>query len=283
MKILDLEQNTPEWEAFRRTHIGASDSPTICGVNPYKSAYKLWKEKAIGEKQPINDAMAKGAALEPEARKKASMHYGMEFTPLVIQHEEHDFLMASLDGFNPSKGALLEIKVVGDNTFAKTKEEGPLRSWIYQVHHQMECVGSCIDRAFIFVMHRESGHYHPFVVEREEEIIKEILLKDKEFYDRLINFNPPADTHRHRDDGTWKVLAEKLLETKKIAEEAEAEMKKLRDALIAACEGESCKGCGVTATKYMPKGSVDYSAIPEIKSIDLDKYRKPSKETWRVA
>jgi hypothetical protein len=30
------------------------------------------------------------------------------------------------------------------------------------------------------------------------------------------------------------------------------------------------------------KGRVDYEAIPEIKAIDLNKYRKGSTKTWKV-
>src|SRR6267142_2598086 len=130
MKILELEQNTPEWESFRRTHIGASDSPTICGVNPYKSPYRLWKEKAIGEASIENEAMRQGSLLEPEARQKAEKHFDMKLPPVVIQHSSFDFMMASLDGFNPSTGSLLEIKTVGDTTFEKTEKEGPSLSWI---------------------------------------------------------------------------------------------------------------------------------------------------------
>lgn len=283
MKILDLKQNTPEWEEFRRSHIGASDSPTICGVNPYKSPYKLWKEKAVGETTPRNEAMTLGLLLEPEARKLAEQHHRMKFSPLVVQHETHNFMMASLDGFSACTGAILEIKVVGDKTFEKTEEEGPLLSWIYQVQHQMECVDKTVDRAFIFVMHHRTKFAHPFMIERDDKIIEEIVIKGQEFYERLINFDAPKDTHRERDDISWKVLAEEMLATKKLGEQAEAKLKELRTKIIEACGGESCRGYGISATKYMPKGSVDYASIPEIKNLDLDKYRKPSKETWRVA
>jgi len=35
---VDLIQNTPEWEEWRFTGIGASDAPAIMGENRFKSA-----------------------------------------------------------------------------------------------------------------------------------------------------------------------------------------------------------------------------------------------------
>jgi hypothetical protein len=39
----------------------------------------------------------------------------------------------------------------------------------------------------------------------------------------------------------------------------------------------------VHTTKYIKKGNVDYAKIPELKGVNLDAYRKASKENWRVA
>ncbi len=43
-----LIQNTPEWHAFRRKRIGASDAPVIMGISPWKTPYQLWIEKTSG-------------------------------------------------------------------------------------------------------------------------------------------------------------------------------------------------------------------------------------------
>jgi putative phage-type endonuclease len=281
MQILDLEQNSPVWEEFRRTHIGASDSPTICGVNPYKSAYKLWKEKAVGEKQALNTAMKEGHRLEASARKLAQEHWDMEFSPLCVLHDSINYLMASLDGYNKDKGIGLEIKVVGDTTYEKVTKSGPLLPWIYQVNHQMECSDS--DSTYIFVMHRERGIFSAHQVGKDKSIVKEILEKDADFYERLLNFEPPEDSHQERADNPWRIASEEFLKAKFEAQQAEEYLKTCRQLLIDISGNESCKGFGVSTTRYISRGSIDYSKIPELKAIDLNAFRKEPKESWRVS
>jgi len=35
MKVVDLEQGTPQWLAWRRAGIGASEAPVIMGLSPW--------------------------------------------------------------------------------------------------------------------------------------------------------------------------------------------------------------------------------------------------------
>ena len=41
-------------------------------------------------------------------------------------------------------------------------------------------------------------------------------------------------------------------------------------------------GCGVEVLKSSRKGAIDYSAIPELRGIDLEQYRKPPVAVVRV-
>jgi len=45
MKLIAIQQNTPEWQQFRLTHFGASEAPTMLGVCPYKTREQLLCEK----------------------------------------------------------------------------------------------------------------------------------------------------------------------------------------------------------------------------------------------
>ena len=65
--------------------------------------------------------------------------------------------------------------------------------------------------------------------------------------------------------GLWKIL--KKLE---------------KDKLIEMTNNKNSYGSGICLTKTTRKGAIDYSSIPEIKEIDLEKYRKPSCEFWTV-
>ena len=41
-------------------------------------------------------------------------------------------------------------------------------------------------------------------------------------------------------------------------------------------------GCGVEVLKGSRRGAVDYSAVPELRGVDLEPYRKPPVEVVRI-
>ena len=122
MKYIDVEQGSPEWHELRRTKIGASNSPAILGISPYKTKNDVFNEMAFGEKPFINKAMSRGSLLEEEARTYLNNlnPFHIEdniFTPAVIVHDTMEFIMASLDGINKSETMILEIKCPGEKVY----------------------------------------------------------------------------------------------------------------------------------------------------------------------
>ena len=69
--LVELEQGTSQWLAWRHNGIGGSDASTIMGENRFESASKLLYEKrgSVILNSFQNKAMALGTKLEPEARK----------------------------------------------------------------------------------------------------------------------------------------------------------------------------------------------------------------------
>ena len=61
------------------------------------------------------------------------------------------------------------------------------------------------------------------------------------------------------------------------------EEREVRESLIQLSNGRNSKGMGFTVSKVVVKGSIDYSLVEELKGVDLEKYRKPNIESWRVA
>jgi hypothetical protein len=73
----------------------------------------------------------------------------------------------------------------------------------------------------------------------------------------------------------WKIIKDRMKE--------DEELEKIcREGLIYLSNGKSSKGCGISLTKVFKKGNIDYSKIPELKGVDLEKYRKPIQESWRI-
>lgn len=116
MRIVDgLPQNSAAWLAYRRSGIGASDAPALMNESPYGTPFSLWAEKTglLKREEPNAYALAameRGKRLEPEARFKFEARIGAKFPAINVMHDEHDFIKASLDGWEAVAKAFVEIK-----------------------------------------------------------------------------------------------------------------------------------------------------------------------------
>ena len=80
----------------------------------------------------------------------------------------------------------------------------------------------------------------------------------------------------------WISTAREAFEAQQIKQEAAEKERKLLDQLKVLSKNKSAAaGDFVFALSYR-KGSVDYSAIPELESIELDRYRKEDVLTWKL-
>lgn len=89
--------------------------------------------------------------------------------------------------------------------------------------------------------------------------------------------------YRERSDERWLELSEKLVAISKKMGELKQEYQELREEMIALADGDSCKGGGVRLLRTKRKGTIDYSKIPELESVELERYRKPPTESWNLA
>ncbi len=109
---------TAEQRAERRLSIGGSDIGTICGVNPHKTAFKLYLEK-IGQdeddERPETDPQLFGNIFEePTAQIYAIKHNATLHTfKEKLVHPDYDFLTANPDRVWLEEERLLEIKTTG--------------------------------------------------------------------------------------------------------------------------------------------------------------------------
>ena len=102
LELLQIEHNSPEWLAIRRTGIGGSDAAAILGKSHFKTNVKVWEEKTgLIEPDDISD--------------KEQVKYGKAVEDLLLQmfaldNPEYEvtsnkkivyrrgFMFASLDG-----------------------------------------------------------------------------------------------------------------------------------------------------------------------------------------
>ena len=85
-------------------------------------------------------------------------------------------------------------------------------------------------------------------------------------------------------DTEWLALAQKRLVLKEELDDVNKALKTINNQLIAFAKKKDCKvvGGGVQAFKVLRKGAVQYAKIPELKAINMDKYRKKDAEYWSV-
>ena len=184
MKIINVEQRTPAWEEFRLNKITATMAAPILGLCPYKTKLDMWNEvMGLKERDPMNAFMQRGIDLEDVARKKIEEDTGIMFPPVVVQHSEHDWMMASLDGLNQGLGIVLEIKCPGKTAMETARKQIIPAGYYAQMQHQMCVTGYAI--CYYFVFDGENGI--KMIVERDEGFIKRLIIEEKKFYDMMIN------------------------------------------------------------------------------------------------
>jgi putative phage-type endonuclease len=111
MKLVTLDQRTPEWLQWRQSGLGGSDAPAIVGVSPWRTPLQLWQQKTgQREKQAENSAMSRGRRLESTVQGLYEALLGYRIEPICCCHDDHSWLKASLDGWNAQRQIAVEIK-----------------------------------------------------------------------------------------------------------------------------------------------------------------------------
>lgn len=283
MKIIELEQGSQEWLNWRKSVITATDASCIMGNNPWTTAYKCWQRKlGLIEEQKSNEAMERGKRLEPEARAQFTERYGIEMQPMVVESTEFEFLGASLDGISQLGNHLLEIKCGGVKLHEMAAQGVIPPYYMDQMQHQLLVTRA--EKCFYYSYNGRDGIC--IEVLPDPEFINRFMPKAREFWKCVAFDEPPvlqdADYKNMSDEPSWKGLA---TEYRKIAEQIKS-LEEVKDSyrkeLLKLCKDQNCIGDGVKVMKTVIRGRVDYDSIPEIKGIDLEKYRKSSSTSWKI-
>src|SRR6185437_1551437 len=150
-----------------------------------------------------------------------------------------------------------------------------------QLQHQMEVCG--VSHIFYFSYNPTS--YKMLLIERDNNYIKELLDKEQAFYQCMQDCEPPGLVDRDyivRQDPIWLEMASKWRELRSKSKALENEEKSLREELLKLTGSMNCQGGGLRVNKVVRKGNIKYNAIPELKQVDLERYRDPITEYWKI-
>jgi putative phage-type endonuclease len=274
MKILDIKQNTPEWEELRYTKIGASDAPIIMGKSPFKKPDSLLREKLTRQRTYCSPAMRRGQELEPIARLYYSTIRKELYTPEVVQHDNYPWMIASLDGLSKI-GNILEIKCPLDNVFYQARGGKIPEYWLIQVQHQM-CVAD-VGKATIFVYSQdnpEESFAHQ--VKRNKTLIDKMVKMEEAFFQSMVKGQLPEEEKMDlREDSVWQEAAACWSQVKDELSDLQKNEEYWREKLIKLAGEKSAKGGGIKLSRLETRGFIDYEKVPQLKNVDLEPFRKP--------
>jgi putative phage-type endonuclease len=111
MKIVNVQQNSPEWHAHRGQYLNASDAPAMLGESKYKTRDQLLHEKATGITKEVDLGTQKlfddGHKYEALARPIAEKIIGVELYPVTATAGKYS---ASFDGIDMTETVIFEHK-----------------------------------------------------------------------------------------------------------------------------------------------------------------------------
>lgn len=277
-----MKQQTKEWYEFRKNKIGASDAPVIMMKSPWKSPYQLWLEKmGCCEESFPTHAMLRGLELENKARESFEKEIGRLVFPKVLVNPEYEWQMASLDGISEDNKIAVEIKCPkGEDHLLALNGKIP-EKYYPQLQHQIKVAH--LDFIYYYSFDGENGTI--VKVARNEKFINEMMEKEKEFWNCMVTFSPPElcdKDYIKKDDSQWNQLTSELKYVKSKISQFEEMESILKNKLISLCDGKNSEGNGIRVMKSIRKGNIDYSQINELKEIDLNLYRKPNIEYWKI-
>lgn len=85
-----------------------------------------------------------------------------------------------------------------------------------------------------------------------------------------------------RDDAEWVAAANAFTQAKQTADLTDAALTQAREALVALARHPKEQGAGVAVTRFWTAGAINYKAIPELKGVNLEKFRGKLREEVRV-
>jgi putative phage-type endonuclease len=203
-KISRLSMSNSDWLAVRRTGICSSDVAAMLGESPFKTPFALYQEK-IGEWEPDdlsdNEAVQVGLDLEEYCGRKFAERTGraVRRDNFLRRCPEHPFLIANVDfdvvAENGEPPEIAECKTsLGRAAFTDMWGDGPADvpdAYALQVMQQLIVKGR--RRGWIPAL-LAGPRVKIYCIEFRADIADVIVEAAREFYQRLIDRNPPPVT-----------------------------------------------------------------------------------------
>lgn len=185
-KISTEKMEREEWLALRKTGIGGSDAGTVCGINPYSSAMKLFYDKTGKEvEEQENEAMRQGHDLENYVAQRFTEATGLKVrrSNYMYRNTEYPFMIADVDRLVVGEDAGLECKTASAYQADKWKDGDIPLHYMLQCYHYMAVTGKRTWYIAAVILGKEFVYHR---LEWDNELIESLIHAEKRFWEDYI-------------------------------------------------------------------------------------------------
>lgn len=193
INVSEISRN--EWLEWRKKGIGGSDAGAILGLNPYSSAFQVYcdKKDLLPERED-NEAMRQGRDFEDYVARRFEEKEGkvIRRCNFMLQHPEHEFMLADVDRLIVGETAGLECKTTSILT-RTDYDAGEIPPQYYaQCVHYMAVTSATHWYIAILILNRA---FYVYRIDRNEDEINALIEQEREFWTNhvLAGIPPEAD------------------------------------------------------------------------------------------
>lgn len=197
--VLGPDAPADEWHAIRKTGLGGSDLPIICGLSQYTSPIELWLKKR-GESVPrrhdpvLSEKAEHGHELEPFVASRFTKVTGLPAisNPGTLRHPTIPHMLVNLDRATIEDGEMGALEL-------KTRSSYALNDWIdetptdvqIQVQWQLAVTGWSFAYTAASIGGQQTIIHR---IERDQALIDDLISISTEFWGWVQNgTRPPLD------------------------------------------------------------------------------------------
>lgn len=182
-----------EWLKLRKTGIGGSDAGAICGLNPYSSPMKVFRDKTADETEELNnEAVRIGHDLEQYVAGRFMEATGLKVrrSNYMYRSKEHPYMIADVDRLVVGEDAGLECKTASAYNADKWADGKIPLHYAMQCYHYMAVTGKRAWYIAAVILGRE------FVFRKltwEDSLIRQLIKAEGQFWNNYVMANKIPD------------------------------------------------------------------------------------------
>ena len=190
------------WLRLRKSGIGGSDAGAICGVNPFSSAMKVFKDKTSEEiEEQDNEAIRIGHDLEDYVAQRFMEATGLKVrkSNFMYRSKEHPFMIADVDRLVVGEDAGLECKTASAYNADKWADGDIPLHYVMQCYHYMAVTGKKVWYIAAVILGREFTYRK---LEWDDELIDRLISIEDNFWNNHVvkGIMPPPDGSKVCDE-----------------------------------------------------------------------------------